>query len=118
MFTADLDQCEDLKKYVSQKFQMKDLGEISQLLGCRVRRVGGNVLLDQAQYITTVLERFDMSDCKSFKTPMEEGLKLRKGDVKQPYTNYQKLIGQLMYISVMTRPDITYSVNYLSRFTQ
>lgn len=29
---------------------------------------------------------------------------------------YQKLIGSLMYLSVLTRPDITYAVNYLGQF--
>ncbi|CAF4958368.1 unnamed protein product [Pieris macdunnoughi] len=29
---------------------------------------------------------------------------------------YQKLIGSLMYIAVLTRPDIVFSVNFLSQF--
>lgn len=31
-------------------------------------------------------------------------------------TKYRRLIGNLLYISQHTRPDITYGVNYLSRF--
>lgn len=29
---------------------------------------------------------------------------------------YRKVIGELLYISTGTRPDVAYSVNYLSRF--
>jgi hypothetical protein len=31
-------------------------------------------------------------------------------------TTYQSLLGSVSYLSVMTRPDITQAVNYLSRF--
>ncbi|XP_063371843.1 uncharacterized protein LOC134660073 [Cydia amplana] len=58
-----------------------------------------------------------MEDCKTTTTPIEINLNLepnKKGG--EDILPYRKLIGTLMYISVATRPDITYAVNYLSRF--
>lgn len=48
---------------------------------------------------------------------MENNLKLNKGEVKND-TNfpYQQLIGALMYLAVLTRPDISFCVSYLSQF--
>ena len=57
-----------------------------------------------------------MSDCNSIKTPIEVHLKLQKEtEGKQvSSTNFRGLIGSLKYL-MNTRPDLTYSVSYLSR---
>jgi len=46
---------------------------------------------------------------------MEINLKLEQSDVNEDI-KYRNLIGVLLYISYGTRPDISFSVNYLSRF--
>ncbi len=47
---------------------------------------------------------------------MESNLKLDQAKEIDEGINYRNLIGELLYISAGTRPDIAYSVNYLSRF--
>lgn len=46
---------------------------------------------------------------------MEINLKLEKCELNEN-VKYRNLIGALLYISSGTRPDISFSVNYLSRF--
>ncbi|GJQ87252.1 hypothetical protein Trydic_g20280 [Trypoxylus dichotomus] len=48
---------------------------------------------------------------------MEPGLKLEKyeGEDRKELP-YQKLIGSLMYLSIATRPDISFAVSYFSQF--
>jgi len=46
---------------------------------------------------------------------MEINLKLEQSDVNEDI-KYRNLIGAPLYISYGTRPDISFSVNYLSRF--
>lgn len=48
--------------------------------------------------------------------PMVPGLKLEKSSNSNFSVPCQELIGSLMYLSVMTRPDISYAVSYLSKF--
>ena len=60
-----------------------------------------------------------MVECKLVSTPMEPGLRLKRNETDPAIMTtfpYQKLIGMLLYLSVGTRPDIAYPVNYLSRF--
>lgn len=52
----------------------------------------------------------------SFKTPMEINLKFKKSKEISSDLKYRNLIGELLCISSDTRPDISYSVNYLSQF--
>ncbi|CAK1581238.1 unnamed protein product [Parnassius mnemosyne] len=57
-----------------------------------------------------------MQNCNGIETPMDVNLKLEKDNNVTSTNPYQQLIGSLMYLSVLTRPDISYSVSYLSQF--
>lgn len=81
-----------------------------------INKLEGSVTLSQENYIDTLLHRFNMTDCKTFSTPMESRLSVNLGQNVNNQLPYQKLIGSLMYLSVLTRPDITFSVHYLSQF--
>ena len=52
---------------------MVDLGEAKQYLGMHIERDRNarTIFLNQTRYITKVLERFGMRDCKGISTPME-----------------------------------------------
>lgn len=65
-------------------------------------------------YIETVLKKFDTQDCKGVSTPLFKG-KLEPNVGKSSYP-YQELVGCPMYLAVNTRPDIAYTVSYLSQF--
>lgn len=101
-----------------EKFRIKDLGQLKQCLGMNINVYKDSITVDQKQYIDIILKRFNMSDCSSCDTPMEINLKLEKDMNNNSNKNYpyQQLIGSLMYLSVLTRPDITFSVSFLSQY--
>ena len=75
-----------------------------------------NVLtLSQKSYIEYLAKRYCFENSKLFNTPMDVNLKLQQCDVNEN-VKYRNLIVALLYISSGTRPDISYNVNYLSRF--
>ncbi|XP_066392193.1 uncharacterized mitochondrial protein AtMg00810-like [Miscanthus floridulus] len=98
---------------------MSDLGELSYYLGIEVRQGKEALMLDQSTYASKLLEQSGMAECKSCVTPMEERLKLTKAStiVKVDATLYQSIIGGLRYL-VHTRPDIVFTVDYVSRFME
>ena len=57
-----------------------------------------------------------MQDSRLYSTPVETNLKIVKAEICESDIKYRNLIGALLYISSSTRPDISYSVNYLSRY--
>jgi hypothetical protein len=65
-----------------------------------------------------------MENSKEVSTPMDPNVKLSKEmcpkteKEKEEMTRcpYQNLIDSLMYLSVSTRPDISYAVSYLSQY--
>lgn len=118
VFSNNEKECNNLKESLSSNFKIKDLGCIKNCLGMRVivDKQQGSISIDQESYIDELLIKFNISESKCADTPIEPKLKITKSetcDVKLPY---QKLIGCLMYIAVLTRPDIVFSVNFLSQF--
>ena len=60
-----------------------------------------------------------MSTCKPVSTPMENGRQFTKTPDDEEgvnITEYQAVIGSLLYASVATRPDLAASVGVLSKF--
>lgn len=105
-------------------FKITDLGNVSSVLGMRVIRSKNKISIDQSAYISKILERFGMQDCKPVTSPLEFNQKLSlkdspKNEKEQSAMEekpYRELIGCLMYLSHMTRPDICFPVCLLSRF--
>ena len=105
------------KEEMKEKFEMTDLGLLNSYLGMEIKKSSASIFLSQRAYSNHILKTFTMSDCKAIKMPMEVHLKLqKKAEGKQVNsTNFRSLIGRLRYL-MNTRPDLTFSVTYLSRF--
>ena len=114
-----------LKKDLMTRFRMKDLGMASKVLGMRVTRGDGKVMLDQEQYINELLQRFNVAECNAVSTPADPTQKLtkemcpstveeREQMAKVPF---RELVGGLQYLALSTRPDICFAVNAVSQFS-
>ena len=80
----------------------------------------GSVWIGQHVYTETLLKKFGMEDCKPVSTPVDISLKLTQATDEDnciDQQRYQSAIGRLMYLSVSTRPDISYTISYLARFS-
>lgn len=116
VFSNCTKETENLKNVLSTEFKLKDLGSLKQCLGMRIKKQNGVLTVDQAQFIEHLFKKFNMENCKSMSTPMEVNLRLEKDKNCCTKYPYQQLIGSLLYLSILTRPDISYAVCYLSQF--
>ena len=98
---------------------MSDLGVLTYYLGIEVRQGREALTLGQSAYASKLLERSGMAECKPCVTLIEEQLKLTKASTaaKVDATLYQSIIGGLCYL-VHMRPDIMFTVGYMSRFME
>ena len=76
--TNDLNLLRDAKKFMSNNFEMKDLGNASYVLGIQIYRDHSKDILGLSQkgYIEKLLQRYNMQDCKPLDTPISKGDKL------------------------------------------
>lgn len=114
-----IDEIEIVKSLLKEEFEMKNLGNIDVYLGVKVVRNIENceMKIHQKSFILNLLKRFGMENSNCCDTPMEPKLYLTK-DSNEELTKkpYKELIGCLMYLMLTSRPDLSVSVNYLSRF--
>jgi len=59
----------ETKMMLQERFKMKDLGKLSYFLGIEFEQGDGFVKMSQKRYLSKVLERFHMSNCKPRNTP-------------------------------------------------
>jgi hypothetical protein len=107
------------KEEMKATFQMSDLGPLSFYLGIEVHQDDSGITLRQIAYTKCVVELAGLTDCNLALTPMEEKLKLSHDSTTEEVdaTQYRRLVGSLRYLA-HTRPDLAFSVVYVSRFMQ
>ncbi|GJZ04853.1 putative RNA-directed DNA polymerase [Tanacetum coccineum] len=113
----NLTKIQETKKQLDYEFSIKDLGPLKYFLGIEVAKTRDGLVLSQRKYTLDILKNSGKSGCKPSAFPIEEGLKLDKGESESlvDASQYRRLIGRLLYLQA-TRPDITYIVNILSQF--
>jgi hypothetical protein len=98
---------------------MSGLGPLSFYLGIEVHQDDSGITLRQTAYAKHVVELAGLTDCNPTLTPMEEKLKLSSDSTTEEVdaTQYRRLVGSLRYLAHI-RPDLAFSVGYVSRFMQ
>ncbi|RVW60936.1 Retrovirus-related Pol polyprotein from transposon RE1 [Vitis vinifera] len=108
----DMGELQNLKKYLSEEFEVKDLGNLKYFLGMEVARSRKGIVVSQRKYILDLLKETGMLGCKPIDTPMDSQKKLgiEKESTPVDRGRYQRLVGRLIYLS-HTRPDIGFAVS-------
>ena len=115
-------EMEETVRSLRQRFHLEGGGELQWFLGIEVmrNRVAKRMWLCQSSYIEKIGALASATSIKRPLTPMttEELLPSGKTAKTPQRKRYQKKLGSLMYVTVMTRPDIAFAVSRLSRFSQ
>lgn len=104
-----------IKKYLNDNLKMKDVGIAKSCIGMNIKHSDDYIELDQANYSIEILNRFGMQDCKPVQSPSSTSTKLSIKMVSEENDLTGK-VGSLLYLAQVTRPDIAFAVNDVSRF--
>jgi hypothetical protein len=110
---------QSIQQALMGQFEMTDLGLLHYFLGLQVLQSSEGISIFQQKYALDLLQRFGMVDCKPAPTPFQSGVTL-SASCSSPRINpslYRQLIGSLLYLT-HTRPDISFAVGLVSRFSQ
>jgi len=108
----------EVKSRMKLSFHLRNLGRISHCLGFEFDQTEGRIFISPEGYAKSLLRKFGMDDCNPVSTLIDIAQKLNEPNKTLDEADYpfRELIGGLMYLSVSTRPDISYAVNSLSQF--
>jgi hypothetical protein len=124
--SSDLGILHETKKFLSKNFEMKDMDDITYVIGIEIfrDRSRGILGLSQKVYIERVLETFKMENCSTSVAPIRKGDKFNLMQCPQNELErkqmegipYASAVGSLMYAQTCTRPDISFAVGMLGRY--
>jgi len=113
----------EVKAKLLERYKITNLGPARQFLSIEIhcKDIGSGISLGQKAYITTILRRFGMEHTHGVSTPMDPNIKLDLAEDRgekelEDITDYQAVVGSLMYAALATRADISYAVTALSRY--
>ena len=107
-----------MKRSLSQKFEVKDLGELTSFLGVQVKQSSDGIWIGQPGYTSRILDKYQMKDAKPVSTPVDISSKMNIDSDSPPVDEllYQSAVGSLLYLSSWTRPDIAFAVNTVAKY--
>lgn len=110
------------KGQIAEHFRITDLGAISKYLGIQfIRdRQTRELWMHQEDYIMYLLDEHGMSNCNPVALPMDPNFPFGRSTDVYPHvdeleTEYRKLVGELLYLAMYTRPDIAFAVMRLTQ---
>ena len=121
VFASNIILVNNLYKELSSisKLEITNLGEIKEFLGVEIirDRKKKSLIITQRNFINKILIKFNKLNNKPKSIPIPIGIKLEKFlEQSSIIKKFQQEIGSLIYLTIFTRPDLVYSVNYLARF--
>jgi len=120
IFTADNDDnmrvrlVEALKK----RFPVTDMGKATWGLGMKITQTPSSIHIDQEKYINDLLEHFGLEKSNPAVTPATPNVAPNSEAYMADRTLYLKLVGSIIYLAVVTRPDIAYAVSRAGQHMQ
>jgi len=95
----------DIKHLLEKRFSMKNLGSLRNFLEIKIDRHERRMNLSQSVYISNLLKRFGMEECKAI-TPMETNSvnveTIQTNEIEDGKRPYRELVGCLMYVKYKT----------------
>ena len=91
-----------LKKQLSFKFKMKDLGEVKKVLGIEIERdrISSKVCLTQKSYLQKVLQKFNINgDAKSVSISLTPHFN-RRATMSPTIVKEREYMSHMLYVSV------------------
>jgi hypothetical protein len=113
-----------VKNSFKHKFTCSDMGLAKDFLSIRITQNPGEIIIDQTQYVTTLLDKYHMyvgrrnySDVPTVIDHIHRNVEPSSHKHSAFVNNfpYAEIVGSLLYIAVVTRLDIMYAVSVLTR---
>ena len=110
---------------MGKQFTIGDIGPLVWFLGIAFKAEQDDLTLSHKLYISNLLTKFGMHNCKIASTLLSEKCALNKDDQPEDGSEdaskiagcvYRGLVGSIFYLAMTTRPDLAFAAHLLSVF--
>lgn len=106
-------------KRLKETFKIK-IGDLNIFVGLQIERdrIRKSLAIHQSLYINKILDRFKLNNIKTVSVPADPHTILYpvKEDDKSISVPYREAVGSLVFLASISRPDIAFAVNIVSKF--
>ena len=116
--SSDINEVNKTKNLLKKKYEITDLGQVRYYLGIEIERnEKGDFLINQKNKIKSLVKEHNLEDAKPINLPISTTYLKEKGeeDLLENNNEYRSIIGSLLYLATISRPDISAAVSILSR---
>ena len=112
------EDCESLLVSLNMKVPTNDLGECTWYDGCGIERNVklGTIKLSQEAYVESLMRRFDVHSTSNIPASPGADLGPKRKDEPGGDWSVREAVGSLLWLSTITRPDITNAVQAVARY--
>lgn len=105
---------------LSNKFPIHDRGLLSELLNVKITRTNNDFIYNQEDQINKLCDQFYIRSDDRIRTPLISNDLIKKHENSESCNSeeYSSLIGSMLYIARITRPDILFPIIQLSQFRE
>ena len=118
--SGEQDLCDEFLSQLKQRFPVKNLGELKMYTGCAFERDWDKGILEmnQTAFAKNMVQQYNISATSNI--PGSPGVDLGprkdgKPGCNEDFPKYRASVGSLMWLSVMTRPDIANALRACAR---
>lgn len=112
---------ETFKQKLTSAFKVKLMGQLKSFIGWQLRYTEKGIYVHQPKYIERMLQLHNFSHVTPVDTPLpvKGDFSTRHDDEarlsKNEHHRYRSIVGSLAYLSLCTRPDISFAISILYR---
>jgi len=106
---------DSFKKNLEARFKLSEYQMLDWHLGLQIHQDENGISISQTSYIERISEMFKLSDKTKLTPTTNQRLPYPEKEEITTHQPYRQLVGCLLWVSIMTRPDITFAVHDLSR---
>ena len=112
------EDCESLLASLNKTFPTNNLEECTWYDGGDIERCVdvGTIKLSQEAYVESLMKLFDLQSISDIPASTGADLRPKQDDEPEGYWPVREAVGSLMWLSTMTRPDITNAMRAVARY--
>ena len=104
---------------MKERFKIK-ISSPNYFVGMEIEQdaISKDIRIHQSTYIENILNKYKLQEIAELSIPSDPNVQLTRHEGENINVPYRQVVGSLMFLACVTRPDIAFAVNQVSRYLE